>query len=125
MVDIVTLSAGAISVLAPYLKKGVESIASESGKGLWKWISEKFKKGDREKDLEALKQKPDDARLQGKAESILESILRDNPTLVQELVKLMEPLKDELTVITNSKNVNTGTIRSKGNVIIGDKNTSS
>lgn len=122
MIDIALLATSAVTALIPYLKKGMESVSEEAGKGLWSWISEKFKGQNKQSDLEALKAKPDDARIQGKIESTLETILIQNEVLANELTKLVEAAKSSGNYIANSKNVVTGNISSVGKVIIGDNN---
>jgi hypothetical protein len=120
MIDIAVLASGAINILVPLLKKGVETIAGDAGKKLYQWVLDKFKSKNKEKHIEELKEKPDDERLKGKIEATLEQILNENPSLKVELEKLVEAAKKE--TISNSKNIVTGSIKAGGSVITGDNN---
>jgi len=75
--------------------------------------------------LENLQNKPDSPARRTAAVAAIESELEDNPQAeryLMELVKAIEAMSGNNTTISNSKNVNTGTIHSNGNVIIGDNN---
>jgi len=85
-----------------------------------------FKKDGLQKEvLENLKNKPDSPARRNAAVAAIESELEDNPQgekYLMELVKAIEAKSASNTNISNSKNVNTGTIHSSGNVTFGDTN---
>ncbi|CAN5752507.1 hypothetical protein BH10BAC3_BH10BAC3_11930 [soil metagenome] len=120
MIDIALLASGAVSTLIPMLKKGIDSITGTASKSLFEWISNKLGTKNKLKDFEALKVNPEDQRLQGRVESTLETILTDNPALIDQLRILVDAAKKDSITISNSKNVVTGSISAGGSVIIGD-----
>ncbi|MBF9253219.1 hypothetical protein I2I11_07945 [Pontibacter sp. 172403-2] len=124
MVEIAALASGTVATLVPYLIQGGKGFAGEAGKNLFIWLKDKFASQNKQKDLEDLQAKPNDTRLQGRLEVVLENILAENRKLVPELAKLVKDAKGEVHSVNNSKNVNTGTIKDiNGHVTFGDNNT--
>jgi len=85
-----------------------------------------FKKDGQQKEvLENLQNNPSSPARQNAAKAAIESELEDNPQAKKyllELFKAIEAKSGSNPSILNSKNVNTGTIHSNGNVTIGDNN---
>lgn len=121
MIDIALLASIAISTLVSLFKKGTETISGEASKGLYQWIANKLAAKNKQKDLEALKNNPDNQRLQGKIETSLEDIIMKYPSLIEELSKLIEAAKKEAVSISN-KNIVSGSISAGGSIIVGDNN---
>jgi len=122
MIDIAILASGAVSALVPYLIKGGEAIAGEAGKNLFSWVKEKLHLVKKEKDLNSFLQNPEDAKIQGRVEVILEDLLSNNKVLIDELSKLTERAQEETTNIVGSKNVVNAPISSGRDTIVGDNN---
>ena len=123
MIEYTELASIAITTLVPYLTKGGDAISAEVGKNLYSWIKEKLSLKNRQKDLEALNNKPEDPRVQGRLEVALEEILKENRVLVIELTKLVNAAKGETGNTVIGTNINTGTITAGGSVIFGNNNT--
>jgi hypothetical protein len=122
MIDIALLAASTVTALVPYLAKGSEAVASEAGKSLWHWLGDKFSPQHKQK-LDALKESPEDPRVQGKVEGAIEDLLTENGSLTQELSALMTAAKESTISVINSKNTVVGNIHSGGSITIGDNNT--
>ena len=91
------------------------------------WLKTVFFKnnGQPKEVLENLQNKPASLARRNAAVAAIESELEDNPQgekYLMELVKAIEAKSDSNTNISNSKNVNTGTIHSNGNITFGDNN---
>jgi len=110
--DITTLSALAVTTIAPYLVKGGESIAEESGKSLWSWLTKWFEKEDEKPILDKLAKKPNDAETVGEVKATLKGILKGNEDLVSELTALVEAAKAQQTKMDGNSTLN----------VIGDYN---
>ena len=104
-----------------------ETTVSEVTQDGIKWIKSLFfqKDGQPKEVLERLQEKPSSLARQNAAKAVIESELEDNPQVEKyliELVKAIEAKSGNRSSISNSKNVNTGTIHSGGNVTFGDNN---
>lgn len=94
------------------------------------WLRPLFIKGDNEyeKIIADLSKNPDSAIKQDQVKTAIASHLEDNPDDEAFLKEMYEALQAKGGTgggisIVNSKNVNTGTIKAGGSVIIGDNNT--
>lgn len=120
------LATGAITALVPYLVKGAESIAGEAGKNLYNWIKSKFTAKGEEGELKSLTEAPDDQKVQGRLEVMLQNMLEENEDWAAELKELVGKAEGELVQqgnaikIENSKNFIVGPVRAN-EVHVGDQ----
>lgn len=110
--------------------KSVQDFFSDFTEATVKWIRPLFltEEGKPKEVLEKLQEKPDSEARQNAVKNTLEIALEDDPSIEAQLKTLFEALQDkaqkgEQISIINSQNVVTGTIKTKGNVIIGNNNT--
>lgn len=99
-------------------EKGIESISE----GTIGWIKSLFFKDDKpKKALLELQENPENKEKQNIAKAIIENSIEDNPEFMANLKELIEKLPKVENTISNSKNVNSGTINSGGgNIQLGD-----
>ena len=95
----------AVATLVPYLKKGGEELLKGAGKELWDWTKSLFKDKKEEAQLEQFEQKPDDPKLQGKIELLLENLVAENDTLKTQLQQLIEKVQKETGGTVNTANI--------------------
>lgn len=127
--DPVTITA--ISTLISYwggkaFDKVFDTTVDEFTKGSVHWLKSLFFKDSKPKEvLEKFEEKPESIARQNAIKATLESELEDNPEAekyIMELVKAIEVKSGNGIIISNSKNVNTGSISAGGSVITGDNN---
>jgi len=125
--DFAIIASAAISAITPFLVKGGEEISRGVGKDLWELIKKPFQ-SDRDKAIIAeLEKKPDDPKVQGKAEVKLSDLLEADEETAEHISALLPMAQEEAKRITiliqDSKNVVAGTqrINVDGDFIIGDK----
>ena len=121
--SIAILASSAISALVPYLKKGFDAFSGEAGKGLYQWISGKFTEKNRQVDLDAFKKEPDNDKLTGRLEAILENIIAEHHTEIEYLNELVARAQKESITVKDSKNFVAGPFENNGYSFIGDNNT--
>lgn len=125
-----------ISAVVTYLAKklkdneSVQDFFSDFTEATVNWIKPIFITDDKKpKELiEDLKADPADELNTAAVENALAKALKRNPEVEADLKAMYDSLqakasRGESISIVNSKNVNTGKIKAKGNVIIGDNNT--
>jgi hypothetical protein len=120
-------TAAIATVVAHIAAKGFEEVfktsIGEFTKDSIHWLKSIFFKDEKPKEvLERLQEKPDSLARQDSAKAAIASALEDNPDDVKwlnEIVKVLEARTGN-TIISHSKNVNTGTIQAGGKVVIGD-----
>lgn len=117
--DISQLAQTAITAILPFLTKGGEAMAQESGKSLFQWIKNLLTQKNKQKELDPLKNEADQFRQQGRLEMTLEDILREQPDLCNELKTLLEN-HQPIAANTYNKNINNGTIQDVRDVRLGD-----
>jgi len=108
MIAIGLLATEAIAALVSLFKKGVDNISGEASKDLYHWVREKFINKNKHEDLKQLEKAPDNQKLQGKVEAILDDIILEinkNRSQVEELSKLIESSKKEITINNSNNNI--------------------
>ncbi|WP_281631498.1 hypothetical protein [Flavobacterium luteolum] len=120
------LTAAAVTLLAKQLaEKGLEKFfdtsVEELSKNAFSWLTGLFKKGGKaNNELIELQEKPDSPARLNAVKAAIERDLEDNPEAEKYLQEIYNKVLNVTSNISNSKNVNTGTINSGGNVQIGD-----
>lgn len=120
------LTITAVTLLAKQLaKKGLEKAfdtsVEEVSKNAVNWLTSLFKKGGKaNNELIELQEKPDSPARLNAVKAAIERDLEDNPEAEKYLQEIYNKVLNVTSNISNSKNVNTGTINSVGNVQIGD-----
>ena len=116
----------AAALLAKQLaKKGLEKFfdtsVEELSKNAMSWLTSLFKKGSRaNQELMELQEKPESPARLNAVKAAIERDLEDNPEAEKYLQEIYNKVLNVTSNISDSKNVNTGTIYSGGNVQIGD-----
>lgn len=120
------ITVAAVTLLAKQLaKQGLEKAfdasVEEVSKNTVNWLTNLFKKGGKaNQELQELQEKPDSPARLNAVKSVIERELEDNPEAEKHLQEIYNKVLNVTSNISNSKNVNTGTINSDGNVQIGD-----
>lgn len=119
-----------MAVITPFLielgKKGYEKLTEKGiesiSEGAITWIKSLFLKDDKpKKALLELQEQPENKEKQNIAKAIIENSIEDNSEFEVYLKEIIEKLPKIENSISNSKNVNTGTINSGGgNIQLGD-----
>lgn len=127
MIDVITDFQKQAPDIIDFLGKGLASgLFSGIGKDFWEKIKNRFK-SDKEKEIvEKFEEKPEDIRLQGKLEGLLENKMAEmSQQELLELFQLFQKAKADnptIQTISNSKNVlNNSTIIVGGDFHLGDK----
>lgn len=105
------ITALTVATLAPYLTKAGEEVSKGIGKDLWEKIKKPFIKDSQKKALKTLEEKPNDAKVQGKFEGLLEMELEDNPEFLEEIKTLLGQIpseKQSQIIQTNTINIGKG-----------------
>ena len=121
------LTTAAVALIAKELavkgfEKAFDTSVEKISEDAITWIKKLFMaKGTPRQELVDLQARPESlARLNG-VTAIFDRELEDNPSSVKYLEEIYEKLVASQTNITNSKNINTGTINANnGNVQLGD-----
>jgi predicted RNA-binding protein Jag len=106
------------------LEKAFENVGEEVSDGALDWLKGLFtKKGKQKNILSELKENPDSKAHQNAAKSMIEISLEDNLKAKKFLEEIISKINNNSKInISNSKNINTGDVNSKGgNIQIGDK----
>lgn len=121
------ITTAAITLLGKHLaEKGIEKAfdtsVEEVSKNAVNWIIKLFKKGGKaNNDLQELQEKPESHARLNAVKAVIERELEDNPEAEKYLQEIYSKVLNVSSNISNSKNVNTGTINSGGgNIQIGD-----
>ena len=127
MINVITEFQNQAPEIVGFLGKGLASgLFSGVGKDFWEKIKDYFK-SDRDKVvIEKFEENPEDIRLQGKVEGLLENKMAEmSQQELLELFQLFQKVKTEnptINIINNSKNVlNNSTIHVGGDFHLGDK----
>jgi organic radical activating enzyme len=104
------------------LEKAFETTAEEVSKNAVNWIKDLFTKdGKVRTELVELQEKPDSIARLNAVKSVIEKDIEDNPESEKYLQEIYNKVLNVNSNITNSKNVNSGTINSGGGSIqLGD-----
>lgn len=87
------LATQALALLTPYLAKGAEEISKSVAKDLWGKTKSIFKSKKKEELLEKFSSSPEDAKMQGQVEYILQEELAAKSELLAEFRNLVDNLK--------------------------------
>nr|WP_315174294.1 hypothetical protein [uncultured Flavobacterium sp.] len=119
-----------MAIITPFLielgKKGIEKFTEKGFENVSEsainWFKSLFLKDDKPKKvLLELQQEPENKEKQNIAKAIIENSIEDNSEFEVYLKEIMQNLPKVENTISNSKNVNTGTINSSGgNIQLGD-----
>jgi hypothetical protein len=82
-----------IALLAPYLAMGAEEISKTVAKDVWGKVKDIFKSKNKEELLEKFTASPNEQKLQGQVEYVLQEELENNPKVVEELNNMVRELK--------------------------------
>jgi polyribonucleotide nucleotidyltransferase len=104
------------------LEKAFDTTSEEVSKNAVNWVKNLFTKdGKTRNELIELQEKPDSPARLNAVKAIIERDLEDNPEAEKYLQEIYNKVLNINSNITNSKNVNTGTINSGGgNIQLGD-----
>jgi hypothetical protein len=104
------------------LEKAFETSVEEVSKNAVSWVTNLFKKGGKaNNDLMELQEKPDSPARLNAVKAVIERDLEENPDAEKYLQEIYNKVLNVNSNITNSKNVNTGTLNSGGgNIQLGD-----
>lgn len=104
------------------LEKAFDTSVEEVSKNAVEWVKNLFKKGTKaNSELKELQEKPESAARLNAVKAVIERELEDNPDSEKYLQEIYNKVLNVTSNISNSKNVNTGTINSGGgNIQIGD-----
>lgn len=104
------------------LEKAFETTGEEISKKTVNWIMNLFKKDGKEKEeLIELREKPDSPARLNAVKAIIERDLEENPDAENYLQEIYNKILNVNSNVTNSKNVNTGSLNSGGGSIqLGD-----
>lgn len=117
---ITEVATATVAVLSPYLAEGGKELAKTATKELWNWIKGVFKGRKEEKQIAEFEQMPNDPKVQGKIELLLENLLEENNHLIAELQRLIANAKGEIiSNTTGNIKVEHNEFKNKGDVIIG------
>lgn len=119
-----------MAIITPFLielgKKGIEKFTEKGFESVSEsainWFKTLFFKDDKPKKvLLGLQEEPENKERQNIAKAIIENSIEDNPEFEHFLKEIVQNLPKVENTISNSKNVNTGTINSSGgNIQLGD-----
>jgi hypothetical protein len=119
-----------MAIITPFLielgKKGIEKFTDKGFESVSEsaidWFKSLFFKDDKPKKvLLELQQEPENKERQNIAKAIIENSIEDNPEFENFLKEIIRNIPKVESAISNSKNVNTGTINSGGgNIQLGD-----
>lgn len=93
MIEIPTLAVDAFRYSLPFLIAAGEGFATGIGFDLWLKIKEVFTRKKEDQVIELLEKSPNDSKLLGRAEYILESELKGSPELIASFTSLIEAVK--------------------------------
>ena len=65
----------------------------------WGWLQGVFRKENKQQELDKFIESPEDPKVQGRLELVLEEYLKNNPQEIAELKKLLPELKEEVKKI--------------------------
>lgn len=104
------------------LEKAFETTGEEISKKTVNWVMNLFKKDGKEKEeLIELQEKPDSPARLNAVKAIIERDLEENPDAENYLQEIYNKILNVNSNVTNSKNVNTGSLNSGGGSIqLGD-----
>lgn len=104
------------------LEKAFETTGEEVSKNAVNWIKNLFKKDDQTREeLIQLQGKPNSPARLNAVKAVIERDLEENPDAEKYLQEIYNKVLNVNSNITNSKNVNTGTLNSGGgNIQLGD-----
>jgi len=121
------ITTGALTLLAKHLaEKGLEKVFETTGEEVSKntinWIKNLFTKDEKKiAELLDLEEKPDSQARLNAVKAVIERDLEENPDAEKYLQEIYNKVLNVNSNITNSKNVNTGTLNSGGgNIQLGD-----
>ncbi|NTV23689.1 MAG: hypothetical protein HGA85_04915 [Nanoarchaeota archaeon] len=119
------LASTVISVIVPFLIKGGEEIAKGVGKELLDLVKSLFTSAKDKAIVQELEQKPEDQRVQGKAELKLAELIENRPDVAEQINKILPKAQSEVERVTilirNSKNVIVSSqISAGGDITVGD-----
>lgn len=109
MIEYSTIASEALSTLQPFLELGGKEIIKSVAKDLWSKVKGEFTSKEEIEVLTKLESEPTDLKNQGKFEFLLESKLKENEELLDELNKLLNQIKkseDYSSVISQKGNDN-------------------
>lgn len=127
MIDVITEFQNQAPEIVGFLGKGLASgLFSGVGKDFWEKIKDHFKSDKDKVVIEKFEENPEDIRLQGKLEGLLENKMAEmSQQELLELFQLFQKAKTDnptINTINNSKNVlNNSTIHVGGDFHLGDK----
>jgi len=105
------------------LEKAFETGGEKVSENAISWIKGLFfKDGAPKKALKELQIEPENLGRQEIVKSIIENSFEDNPENLKYFEELVEKIPNIQNIISNSKNVVTGSINSGGHSIVGDGN---
>ncbi|WP_294959775.1 hypothetical protein [uncultured Flavobacterium sp.] len=104
------------------LEKAFETTGEEVSKNAVNWVKNLFKKDNQTREeLIQLQEKPDSPARLNAVKAVIERDLEENPDAEKYLQEIYNKVLNLNSNITNSKNVNTGTLKSGGgNIQLGD-----
>lgn len=121
------ITTAAVVLLARQLaEKGLEKVFETTGEEVSKnainWLKGLFNKdGKVASELTELQQKPESPARLNAVKAIIERDLEDNPDADPYFKEIYQKVFNSTANFTNSKNINTGTLNSKGgNIHLGD-----
>lgn len=81
------------------LQKAGESVIGEVVKERWRWLQGVFRKENKQQELDKFIESPEDPKVQGRLELVLEEYLKNHPQEIAELKKLLPELKEDVKKI--------------------------
>lgn len=124
IITTVALTTLLTSLATKGLEKAFETGGEKITEGALTWIKSLFFKNDEPKNImKELQETPDNQEILNKAVAIIENSVEGNPQHLEYINEILEKVPSLTNNISNSKNVNTGSVNTGGGDFrIGDTN---
>lgn len=93
MIELAEIAKETVNTITPFLAAGGKELVKDAASDLWISLKGVFKKKDEEKLLEDLEKSPTDIATKAKVEYVLESELKNNEELAEQLLKIIAAVK--------------------------------
>lgn len=93
MIELAGIAKEAVNTITPFLAAGGTELIKDAASDLWASMKGVFKKKNEEKLLEDLEKSPTDIATKAKVEYVLESELKNNKELAEQLLEIVSAVK--------------------------------